>query len=141
MKEKAKKMGETAVESHLQDRQRYNAYKRQREQASLEYPMARRERYAATTQEVKNYSPTKPDWDSDAVLDEACQKLNEKPMRWTAFARKHIPRKNCGQGVKDISRQNNIIDILQLDGRTKPHRLMRPRHLRFDCGDSFSVQK
>ena len=86
--------------------------------------MAKRERYVANTRKVKNYSPTKPDWDSDAVLDEACQKPNDKPMRWTAFARKHnIPRKNCGQGVKDICRQNNIIDILQLDGRTKSYRL------------------
>ena len=42
MKEIAKKMGETAMESRLQDRQRYNAYKRQRKQASLQYPMVKR---------------------------------------------------------------------------------------------------
>ena len=42
--------------------------------------MAQRGRYAANTQKVKNYSPTKPDWDSDTVLDEACQQPNDKPM-------------------------------------------------------------
>ena len=141
VKEMKKKMDETAMESCLQDRQSFSAYKRQRGRASFESPTEKRARYASSTKKVKSYSPTKPEWDSEAVLDEARQWPKDKPMNWTAFARKHhIPGRNCGQVVKEFCRQNKV-DVLQLEGRTEPRRPMRPRYLKFGCGVSFAVQK
>ena len=141
VKEMKKKMDETAMESCLQDRQSFSAYKRQRGRASFESPTEKRARYASSTKKVKSYSPTKPEWDSEAVLDEARQWPKDKPMNWTAFARKHhIPGRNCGQVVKEFCRQNKV-DVLQLEGRTEPRRPMRPRYLKFGCGVSFPVQK
>ena len=141
MKEIEQQLSSTAMESCLQNRQSFQAYKRQRDHACFESPSSKHARYASGEMKEKSHSPSQQAWDTESVLAEARAWPDSKKMNWTAFARKHnIPGKNAGQVVKEFCSKNDI-DVLHLERRTTPSLRMRPRRLKFSNGVSFPLQK